>query len=690
MNIKFGFLEFEIKEDSVSLVGHGDYKTAPQGFAELQLAGKNVPSHLNGKTVRSSESKNLKYFSHSLGGNKLVITQKSESVTIRTTFEKFSDGRAISVYNEIINESVFDIIIENAPSFVLKRIFDKPLSASKSIYFTKFLQGHHSECQPRKNSFDELGLYDGSWESQRKVFFASVGSQTTKEQLPLGIIEDVDTGAVLEFRINSGCSWFYELSDYDMGFYLSAGSAELNHLGWAKKLSPNESYKTVSMVLSYGKSLYEASVGMTDYLRTIKPQCLPDANLPTIFNEYMHLSWDCPAEERVRELAPTIAKTGVKYYVIDCGWHNEEDGDKVYPYVGQWKESKRRFPGGIRATTDFIRACGMKAGLWIEPEIVGVNCKEMLEFYDDDCFITRFGKKIAVGDRYFLDYRNQKVRNYMTETIRRMVEDYGVDYIKFDYNQDIGVGTDSNAFALGEGLEACANAYLEWIGEMTRRFDNVVFENCASGGMRLDYKFLSKFSLVSTSDQTDYRLYPYIAGNISFAVLPEQAAVWSYPVDSYCGCGEVFSPDYDSVNAKISEEQVIFNMVNSFLGRMHLASYVNFLNERKFELIKEGIKVYDGLSEFKKSAYPFLPNGFCRFGYKLVASGLINGDKIILAVWNTGEAGCKTVDLGVKVKSFKTVYPKNSALKVVENDGIVKIEFTESYQARLFEIIKEV
>ena len=123
---------------------------------------------------------------------------------------------------------------------------------------------------------------------------------------------------------------------------------------------------------------------------------------------------------------------------------------------------------------------------------------------------------------------------------------------------------------------------------------------------------------------------------------------------------------------------------------MHLASYVNFLSERKFELIKEGIKVYDSLSEFKKNAYPFLPNGFCRFGDKLVASGLINGDKIIFAVWNTGEAGCKTVNLGVKVKSLKTVYPKNNSLKVTESDGTLKIEFTESYQARLFEIIKEV
>lgn len=38
------------------------------------------------------------------------------------------------------------------------------------------------------------------------------------------------------------------------------------------------------------------------------------------------------------------------------------------------------------------------------------------------------------------------------------------------------------------------------------------------------------FSIASTSDQTDYCKYPYIVGNILSAVLPEQAAVWSYPV----------------------------------------------------------------------------------------------------------------------------------------------------------------
>lgn len=83
-------------------------------------------------------------------------------------------------------------------------------------------------------------------------------------------------------------------------------------------------------------------------------------------------------------------------------------------------------------TTDYIRSLGMRVGLWIEPEIVGKDCTEMLSYYDDECFIRRNGQKVCVMGRYFLDFRNAKVLKYMSETIRRMVEDYGADYIKMD------------------------------------------------------------------------------------------------------------------------------------------------------------------------------------------------------------------------------------------------------------------
>ena len=84
------------------------------------------------------------------------------------------------------------------------------------------------------------------------------------------------------------------------------------------------------------------------------------------------------------------------------------------------------------------------------------------------------------------------------------------DSIKTDYNQDAGVGTERDAASFGEGLELCAKAYLGWVDEMRARFPQVLFETCASGGLRMDHETLQHFSIVSTSDQTDYKKYPYI------------------------------------------------------------------------------------------------------------------------------------------------------------------------------------
>ena len=116
--------------------------------------------------------------------------------------------------------------------------------------------------------------------------------------------------------------------------------------------------------------------------------------------------------------------------------------------------------------------------------------------------------------------------------------------------------------------------------------------------MRMDYETLSHFSIVSTSDQVRYRKYPYIAGNIASAVLPEQAAVWSYPIDSWVGGFEATS---EWVNKNVSDEQIIMNMINSFLGRMHLASHLELLNEEKFALVREGVEYYNSIKEAKKN-----------------------------------------------------------------------------------------
>ena len=679
--IEFASLRFEIENDRIRLCTLADYPVNG-GFCEVTVSGENKDSHLGAKMLPSSEGRRLVYVSHRVEGNVLEILQRSPVVETKTVFHRYPDTNAVSVHTEVTNITETEITLEEVSSLVLMGacgVVTKPEDA----YLTVFNQSHHGECQTVRQSLYDLGMLTGVPTAQRRISGCNVGSWSTKEALPQGILEH--GGRYLMFQIESNNSWYYELADMGGLMYLWLGSACLPFGGWCKSLGVGETYRTVPVAVCVGDSLNGVLAEMTRYRRHIAGHCQADEGLPTIFNEYMHLSWDSPTAEQTAKIAPVVASLGAEYYVIDCGWHNEEPGTQVYPYVGQWQESHARFPEGVRKTTDLIRSLGMKAGLWIEPEIIGIKCREMLEYYDDDCFITRFGKKVCVMGRYFLDYRNQKVLDYMSETIRRMVEDYGADYIKLDYNEDLGIGTDKDSDSFGEGLEQCARAYLGWIDAMRARFPQVLFETCSSGGMRMDYETLKHFSIISTSDQVNYRNYPYIAANILSAVLPEQAAVWSYPVDSFGRPGEPFEATYEWVNAHISAEQVVMNMINSFLGRMHLASHVELLSEDKLALIREGITYFNQLSEIKTRALPCLPFGFTDFTRQQVACGLSHGDTLYLAVWNLG-GGEVTVPLDRPVRGAKVAYPTAADTRLTVDGCSLTVSFTEPYQARFLEI----
>lgn len=675
--IKFGALEFEVLKGKIILKRCGDFvNTAGSPFVEAHIAGENKKSHMGAKLVASSEGSRFEYVSHVQYGNRLETVQKSEKLSAKTVFTALNGGTVFSAYTEVTNISDEVLFLEDVSSLVIGGIGINGMSDVEGLYFTSFVQSHHSECQPRRCSFEQQGWINGEGQmpSQRRIAFANVGSWSTKEALPQGIIEDTRHGFAAMFQIESNASWYYEISDFLKQMYLYLGGANSTFGSWCKPLAPNEKYTSVRVALSFGTNINEAVAGMTAYRRSIMPYSEEDGRLPTVFNEYMHLSWDSPTEENTRIYAPVVASTGIDYYVIDCGWHDEVAGNIIYPYVGAWRESKARFPHGVRATTDYIRSLGMKAGLWIEPEVVGVRCEEMLSYYTDGCFISRHGKKIAVNNRYMLDYRHPRVIEYMSETIRRMVEDYGADYIKFDCNQDLGVGTDIACSSFGEGLELSANAFISWVDSMRMRFPSVIFEGCASGGMRMDYKTLSGFHLMSTSDQTDYLKYPYIVGNVLSAVVPEQAAVWSYPVGE-CKC-----------SSEISNDRIAVNMVNCMLGRMHLASHLEYMNKAQLSLVREGVEYYKTLNEFKKTAVPYFPCGFTSFGKEYVASGLIGNGKIALGVWCLGEKTHIEIPIAEGVTEAHIAYPSSSEASMLWNKNTVAVDFPRTSMAVFIEM----
>ena len=319
----------------------------------------------------------------------------------------------------------------------------------------------------------------------------------------------------------------------------------------------------------------------------------------------------------------------------------------------------------------------MVPGVWLELEVMGINC-EKAKSVPDDWFFIRHGKRVYDRSRYQLDFRNPAVIDHVNEVIDRVVNQYGVGYIKMDYNIEPGIGTELYADSVGQGMLEHERAYLKWLDGVFEKYPDLVIENCSSGGLRTDYAMLARYSIQSTSDQEDYRNYATIAANAGAALTPEQAAIWSYPLK-----------DGD-------EEETIYNMVNALLLRIHQSGHLAQLSKERHALVKEGIEYYKSIRQDIKKALPVWPNGFATSLDHFLCAGWKVEGKSYLAVWRRyGETSEYDIPLeklteGKPVKEVRLAYPKESLKEhvsyEVSEDQQLHVSFKEPVMARIFEI----
>jgi alpha-galactosidase len=399
------------------------------------------------------------------------------------------------------------------------------------------------------------------------------------------------------WQIEHDGAWYWELSNAsaqgnwadDVYAYLG-GPDDLHADAW-KSLQPGQTYETVPVAIGCIKGNFTDAVdALTLYRRQACKR--PGENgdkCPVIFNDYMNCLWGNPSEAKEPPMIKAAAAAGCEYYVIDAGWYAEVNEDWSQT-IGAWEPSQTRWPRGLEFVLDNIRHSGMTPGLWLEPEVAGVH--STLALKPDNWFLVRHGKRVLKNSRYLLDFRNPSVRAYLDQVIDRVVHDYRVGYIKMDYNVDSLLGTDLYADSAGQGLLEHSRAYLAWIGQILDRYPDLILENCGSGGGRMDYAQLSRFQIQSVTDQEDYLRMPAILTGASAGILPEQAAVWSYPT------------------AKADSDSASFNMVSGMVCRIHQSGNLDQLSSDAFREVRIGIELYKSeLREHIPHAVPFYPLG---------------------------------------------------------------------------------
>ena len=539
--------------------------------------------------------------------------------------------------------------------------------------------GWQKEMNFRTNTFPELGF----GQTQPTVYqrtsvtfeLTNTGNWSTKKYLPMGYLENSEADTALFWQIEHNGSWHAEISDVNNHFYVALSGPTEVQSHWFKQLKPGESFTSVPVAVGVSEGCFDTAMGeLTRYRRMIRRPNKDNENLPVIFNDYMNCLFGDPTTEKELPLIDAAAAMGCEYYVIDAGWYAPGEW---WDSVGEWQQCYERFPNGIEEVTNYIREKGMVPGVWLELEVMGINC-EKAKSVPDDWFFIRHGKRVYDRSRYQLDFRNPAVIDHVNEVIDRVVNQYGVGYIKMDYNIEPGIGTELYADSVGQGMLEHERAYLKWLDGVFEKYPELVIENCSSGGLRTDYAMLARYSIQSTSDQEDYRNYATIAANAGAALTPEQAAIWSYPLK-----------DGD-------EEETIYNMVNALLLRIHQSGHLAQLSKERHALVKEGIEYYKSIRQDIKKALPVWPNGFATSLDHFLCAGWKVEGKSYLAVWRRyGETSEYDIPLekltdGNPVKEVRLAYPKESLKEhvsyEVSEDQQLHVSFKEPVMARIFEI----
>ncbi len=554
---------------------------AVDGLVQLKLAGDVYNgAYSMGQTLREGQSVRAMIYE-----KQKVLTGEDGELEIRTflrdargysachhlRYRRGTDYMRISVSFQ--NESASPVSLEMLESFSLQGISPfLPGDGTGALVLHRLRGGWSQEGRLESQKIEELGL-ETSWarEGVRCERFGVVGSMPVNRFFPFAALEDrknhVFWGAFLE----TPSSWQMEIYKRDDALSLSGGIADREFGHWMKTIAPGESFTTPEAIVTvaHTDSIDVLTRRLTDaMLESIDRLPESEKSLPILFNEYC-TTWGDPSHENIARILEKIQGKGFEYFVIDCGWFRK-DGVRWDVSMGDYEISETLFPGGLKKTVDMIHAAGMKAGLWFEPECAG---EESDVYKENRHFLMRDGQTLTTDRRRFFDLTDPWTRDYLSERVIGTLKKYGFDYVKIDYNDEYGFGADG-CESEGEKLRRNMIESYRFFEKMREEIPDLIIENCASGGHRLEPGYMKRSSMGSFSDAHECPEIPIIAACLHRAILPRQSQIWCV------------------IRKNDSLERIAWSVISTFLGRMCLSGDVTELSEEQWKIIEGGMAFY--------------------------------------------------------------------------------------------------
>ncbi len=431
----------------------------------------------------------LKGLPHAHGDNvetiEFTLKEIGHDVYVKYYLSIYEDKDILIKNFEIINKSNEIINIERACSMQLD--FDS----------MNYRLVHFSGRWAKERDYKINDVVDGIQE------VASNYGRSSHKQNPFVYLMDKNAnmfnGEVIGFNlIYSGNFKFRTFTDYYHTLHVIYGINDEDFL-WV--LNPNESFVTPQAVISYSlEGVNKMSQNFHDFVRdnliTYK-----DAKeyRSVLFNAWEGCMFDYTTESMLSYVDDST-KIGAELFVLDDGWFGRRYND--YDGLGDWYINTKKLD--LDRVINRVHEKGMKFGIWFEPEMVN----PLSDYFKNnpDCVLGENGYDITIDRHQFhLDFASKKVVDDIYQQMIAILDKYPVDYIKWDHNRPINE-TFSKAFPIeqqGEIYHRLVLGYYDLLERLIKRYPNIMFEGCASGGGRFDLGTLYYCPQIWCSDESD-------------------------------------------------------------------------------------------------------------------------------------------------------------------------------------------
>ncbi|GAB3250278.1 glycoside hydrolase family 36 protein [Kineosporia babensis] len=578
-------------------------------------------------------------------GAAAVVTQTDQVTGLSVRTRLALDGGGLRLSHELRNDGAEDVVVFAVPTLSVSTAAE-PAQLTLASGRSEWLGEGRWREDAVADLLPELGFAAVAQPDRTGFGQSSAGGWPTGSVLPVAVLSTADAVSI-GWQIESSAGWQWSLSRGDGGVVLSAGGPTEREHQAAVRLRPGDTFETVAAGLVVSDSGRDgAFAALTRHRRGLREVREIERSLPIVYNDYMNTLMGQPNTERLLPLIAAAGEAGAEYFCIDAGWFTESTD--YWSEVGEWREAPTRFDGGLGRVIAAIRDAGMRPGLWIEPESVGLD-SPVAGALPADAFFQRYGAAVVEQRRRHLDLRHPAAVAHLDAAVDHLVAAFGIEYLKLDYNIEPGSGTDVGGLAPGHGLLAHTRALRDWLVALQRRHPQLLIENCASGAMRSDYHLLAVTHLQSTSDQQDALRYAAIAASAPATILPEQAGNWAYPA------------------AAMSQGELDVTLVSGLAGRFYLSGFLNELSADAFARVQEAVATAKTLRGNLVTATPFWPIGMPGWDDDILCLGLRQEDgSAVFCVWSRGTEG---VDLVLPdVGAITQIFPSGAAWRTSAAD----------------------